>query len=75
MTVPPVTVPAQQTPRLVGDLRSRRRWYWRFGGVAHRFVDTEPACGEPSGPEQWERAPASAPACAGCRHASAKGRA
>jgi hypothetical protein len=41
-------------------------WYWRFGGLAHRFIDTEPACGEPSGPKQWTRAPAWAPRCKGC---------
>lgn len=54
---------------VVGDQPDPKRWWWRLegkgAGLAHRFLDTEPACGEPSGPEQWTRAPASAPACAG----------
>jgi hypothetical protein len=59
----------------------RAVWYWRLGEMegsasevkrhflAHRFIDTEPACGEPSGLEQWSKAPASVPRCGACERA------
>jgi hypothetical protein len=61
-----MSAPAPSEPVPVG---ARPGWWWRLGGrgmVAHRFVDTEPACGEPSGPRQWTRAPATAKVCPGC---------